>query len=101
MNKERELLQRVVTAWEDDRYELIDAMVDVVVDIKDYLANPPEHVNVHPFCGVVKMPELYQALKKLSFAARTTGGTAGRDDFLCDAIDTVEAALARLKESHD
>lgn len=37
---ERELLQRVVTAWEDDRFELIDAMEPVVDDIRRCLEKP-------------------------------------------------------------
>lgn len=36
---------------------------------------------------------LRAALKRLSFAAQTTGGTAGRDDELCKAIEDAEFAL--------
>ncbi len=36
---------------------------------------------------------LREALVKLSFAAQITGGTAGRDEQLCDAIAFAEAAL--------
>ncbi len=32
-----------------------------------------------------------EALRKLIFAARTSGGTAGRDDLLCSACDEAEA----------
>ena len=36
---------------------------------------------------------LRDVLKRLVFAARTTGGTAGRDDGLCAICDEAEAAL--------
>jgi hypothetical protein len=36
---------------------------------------------------------LKAAMKKLVFAARTNGGTAGRDDALCSACDEAEAIL--------
>jgi hypothetical protein len=36
---------------------------------------------------------LIAATRKLAFAARTSGGTAGRDDGLCAALDAVEALL--------
>jgi hypothetical protein len=38
--------------------------------------------------------ETRDALRKLSFAAQTTGGTAGRDDDLFAAIGESELALA-------
>jgi hypothetical protein len=38
---------------------------------------------------------LEAALKRLSFAAQTTGGTAGRDDELVAAIAQAEAALSQ------
>ncbi len=38
-----------------------------------------------------------EAARKLSFAAQTTGGTAGRDDGLVAAIDAMEAALAKVR----
>lgn len=34
-------------------------------------------------------------LRKLVFAARTSGGTAGRDEALCQACDEAEALLER------
>lgn len=37
---------------------------------------------------------LYSALRKLVFAARTSGGVAGRDEGLCAACDEAEAVLA-------
>lgn len=40
--------------------------------------------------------ELVEAGKALSFAAQTTGGTAGRDETLVAAIDRFSAALARV-----
>ena len=36
---------------------------------------------------------LRATMKKLVFAARTSGGTAGRDDALCSACDEAEAML--------
>lgn len=36
---------------------------------------------------------LLAATRKLAFAARITGGTAGRDQALCEALDAVEALL--------
>ena len=42
-----------------------------------------------------QIKQVLDALKKLSFAAQTSGGTAGRDEALCDAIaDTVPAIAA-------
>jgi len=38
---------------------------------------------------------LREAAKKLSFAAQTTGGTAGRDEILQEGIGVVEQALAQ------
>lgn len=37
-----------------------------------------------------------EALKKLSFAAQTTGGVAGRDEGLCQAIEGAAEALAAI-----
>lgn len=39
--------------------------------------------------------ELEGALKRLTMMARTSGGTAGRDEALCKACDDAEAALSR------
>src|SRR5262245_24599347 len=44
---------------------------------------------------IAAAPELYEALKQLSFAAQTSGGVAGRDEELCAAIAQAEAALAK------
>ena len=38
------------------------------------------------------------AVRKLVFAARTSGGTAGRDDALCAALDEVESLLEPLPQ---
>jgi hypothetical protein len=38
--------------------------------------------------------QLRAALKKLVFAARTSGGVAGRDDALCAACDEAESVLS-------
>jgi len=41
------------------------------------------------------LDELIIAAKRLSVAAQTSGGTAGRDEGLCDAIDYIATALSR------
>jgi hypothetical protein len=41
-----------------------------------------------------ELTRVTEAAKKLSLAAQTTGGTAGRDEGLCAAIDSLEEALA-------
>lgn len=47
--------------------------------------NPPAEPADSPFVS---------AVRKLVIAARTSGGTSGRDDGLCAALDAVEAMLA-------
>ena len=42
-----------------------------------------------------EMKRLRAALKRLSFLAQTTGGTAGRDEELCAAIAEAEAILIK------
>jgi hypothetical protein len=44
-----------------------------------------------------RIDELTAALKGLTVMARTSGGTAGRDDALCAACDEAEAALGEGK----
>jgi len=39
---------------------------------------------------------LAEALRKLTYIARTSGGTAGRDEALCAACDEAEIALAEM-----
>ena len=41
----------------------------------------------------MEIDPLRDALRKLVFAARTSGGTAGRDEALCAACDEAERAL--------
>ena len=43
---------------------------------------------------IASTPELLEALKKLSFAAQTSGGTAGRDEYLVEAIEVATQAIA-------
>lgn len=43
---------------------------------------------------------LVEVGSKLSFAAQTTGGTAGRDDMLVDAIEEFSKVLATYREKH-
>jgi hypothetical protein len=46
---------------------------------------------------IAAAPELFEALRKLSFAAQTSGGTAGRDEALVAAINEADAALAKAR----
>lgn len=39
--------------------------------------------------------EYVSVLRKLVFAARTSGGVAGRDELLCSACDAAERLLSR------
>ena len=43
--------------------------------------------------------QLLSALKQLTMAARTSGGTAGRDETLCAACDVAEAVIAKAIEA--
>jgi hypothetical protein len=45
--------------------------------------------------GLLMDEDLRTALQQLIFAARTTGGTAGRDEYLCAACDEAERILSR------
>jgi hypothetical protein len=38
--------------------------------------------------------ELMRTTRRLAFAARTSGGVAGKDDYLCKALDEVEELLS-------
>jgi len=44
---------------------------------------------------------LLEAIKRLSFCAQTTGGTAGRDEELCAAIGEAEKAIAAAEAQQD
>jgi hypothetical protein len=46
---------------------------------------------------LVQAPALHDALKKIVMAARTSGGTPGRDEHLCEACDFAEIVLARAR----
>jgi hypothetical protein len=48
---------------------------------------------------IAAAPDLLEALKKLSFAAQTSGGTAGRDEALVAAIDHASAIIAKAQGS--
>jgi hypothetical protein len=50
-------------------------------------------------CRSLFLKRLAEASAQLVLMARTSGGTAGRDDDLCRACDAVESALSSLKES--
>jgi hypothetical protein len=41
--------------------------------------------------------EYKSVLQRLVFAARTSGGTAGRDENLCAACDAAERLLAKMQ----
>ncbi len=45
---------------------------------------------------VAERDALKAALKRLAFAARTSGGTAGRDERLCVSCDEAEGILSEL-----
>lgn len=79
-----------------------------------YEAEPSDHLGAHAYaikasdgdflavgCTLwdaylfAAAPSLFEALFKLSFAAQTTGGTAGRDAGLIAAIDEAKTALAK------
>ena len=47
--------------------------------------------------ALMQKDALVEALRKLSFAAQTSGGTAGRDEGLCEAIGIATAALAKAR----
>ena len=49
-----------------------------------------------PATPLADEPELLEALKRLLFAAQTTGGVAGRDEGLCAAIDAATAVIAKV-----
>lgn len=46
--------------------------------------------------AVVRLEKTETALRNLVLMGRTSGGTAGRDDALCEALDRAEAVLATL-----
>lgn len=54
-----------------------------------YLRSDPEVAKLR-----AEVEDLRKTLRALSFAAQTTGGTAGQDEGLCAAIASAEAALA-------
>lgn len=48
------------------------------------------------YAGLSMAEEQYKSvLQKLVFAARISGGVAGRDEFLCSACDEAERLLTR------
>ena len=53
------------------------------------------YTHAQPAAPVSSVPEgLLTAARRLAFAARTSGGTAGHDAALCAALDEIEAILA-------
>lgn len=49
-----------------------------------------------------RIPEVFlAAVRKLVIAGRTTGGTAGRDEGLCEALDGVEALLPAYPQNRE
>lgn len=46
--------------------------------------------------GMVMVPR--EKLQRLVFAARTSGGTPGRDDDLCAALDAIEPLIQAQEE---
>ncbi len=49
------------------------------------------------YAGLSMAADYEAILRKLVFAARTSGGIAGRDEFLCAACDEAERLLANDK----
>lgn len=47
---------------------------------------------------IAAAPMLRDALKRLTVAARTSGGVSGRDDEFCAVCDYAEAALAKITD---
>jgi hypothetical protein len=54
---------------------------------------------VVPLVSAAANADLLPALKRLTVAARTSGGVAGRDEGLCAACDEAEAAIAKAKDA--
>jgi hypothetical protein len=48
-----------------------------------------------------RIEQLEKALRELLFAARTSGGVAGRDEALCNACEHAEFMLTVQKHIHD
>lgn len=52
---------------------------------------------VVPPVSAVANGDILSALRRLTIAARTSGGTAGRDEGLCAACDAAEVAIAKAE----
>jgi hypothetical protein len=61
-----------------------------------YVDGQPINLGDHIGDLHAKLKETVAAGNRLSFAAQTTGGTAGRDEGLMAAIDAWAAVLAKL-----
>ena len=64
------------------------------LDQWDYVEETPLYTR--PCVPLTDESELLEALKRLSFAAQTTGGVAGQDEGLCAAIDAATAVIAKV-----
>jgi hypothetical protein len=74
-----------------------DARGDITASVLDLAADRIEQGDSLPSTEEISAQwckELIAALKRLSFAAQTTGGKAGRDEELCAAIAQAEEAMS-------
>lgn len=67
-------------------------------ELREYCADAGEHEASQVVTRAeARIEVLENALRNLSFAAQTSGGTAGRDDVLVAAINLAAAALNDLR----
>lgn len=65
-------------------------------ELREYCTDAGEHEASQVVTRAeTRIEVLENALRNLSFAAQTSGGTAGRDDVLVAAINLAAAALAQ------
>jgi len=69
-----------------------EGRIPMVKTIREALAR----FGTRPAAEPVLPDDFISSVKRLAFAARTSGGTAGRDDGLCRALDRVEAMLEAI-----
>lgn len=58
---------------------------------------PDNIMRIEPVEAPASLLEVLVALQRLTDAARTSGGIAGRDAELCAACDEAEAVIARVR----
>jgi len=103
----RENITTVINAVDAHRQVSRPAGGESARDPWDAIRNDPElaHarqvLSIHEIRLILRHAGAYNdaliaAARKLAFAARTSGGTAGRDEDLCAALDAVETLLPKL-----